>query len=379
MYTSFCSFFQGLAMTYTDISSITIGNVTASPSQILLTAVARNAMTAVYSILLVASLIGNSFVIAAVYRDRGLRSTVNVLIANMSLSDLTIPIVALPVKLKILYLGREWLSGILGVILCKLASFVQDVSFAVSILSMVAIAVERFFKVVSPTKSPPITSKNCHWLVALIWVAATACHSFYFYTKQLRIINGVSHCVTTWEPAIDDFEALKIQNMVFLICLAVLPFTLLVTIYAFTLTVLNRQRKLFHLESEEMRRKDQRDRRITLMLFTVSAIFIAVWVPFWLYLFLHDYQLLNEAQMRVFYPVAVVLPFSFSALNPLVYFIFSEDFRRAFQNLLCCRCQCSPEVGSSLVVQTPTSSNGVVVLDPEEEIHLNNLIEGALS
>ena len=363
-------------MTYTDFNLITIGNFTASPSQMLVTPVVRATMATLYSILLLSSFIGNCFVIVAVYRNRGLRTTVNVLIVNMSLSDLTVPIVALPLRIKMLYLGQEWLSGILGVILCKLASFVRDVSFAVSILTMIAIAIERFFKVVCPTKSAPVTNKNCHWLIASIWVASTACHSFYFYTKQLKIIEGIAFCVTSWEPAFDDHQAFEIQNMIFLICLAVMPFTILVLIYAFTLTVLHKQKKLFHLESEEIRRKDQRKRRVTLMLFTVAVIFITAWIPFWFYLFLHSYQVLDEAQMRVLYPVAVLLPFSYSALNPVVYCIFSKDFRKAAQDLLCCRCVCFPEVTSTQ--QTPTSCNGVV-LDPEEEIHLNNLIEGALS
>ena len=336
-------------------------------------------MSAVYSVILVTSFVGNGFVIAAVYRDRGLRSAVNLLIVNMSLSDLFIPILALPMRIKSVYWGQEWLAGVTGAILCKLMPFLQDVSIAVSLITMIAIVVERFFKVVCPMKTQPITNKNCRWLIALIWIGTTASHSFYFYTKQLRIINGIAHCVTSWEPAFDDHEALKIQDLAFLVCLAALPFSLLIIIYTIVLSTLHRQKMLFHLESEDIRRKGQLCRRHTLMLFTVAIIFMIVWTPFWVFLCLYDHKLLSEAQTRLAYPIAVVLPFSYSVLNPVVYYIFSQEFRRGFHELLCCQCFCFPEVNSPLMsAQAPLNSNGVS-FQTEEEIHLDNLIEGALS
>ena len=65
---------------------------------------AKVCKTRAYCLLLVVSLLGNTLIIMVVYRDNKMRTTTNLLIVNMAVSDLLVPIFAMPrANVEILY------------------------------------------------------------------------------------------------------------------------------------------------------------------------------------------------------------------------------------------------------------------------------------
>jgi len=88
--------------------------------------------TFAYCLILVVSLVGNSFIGIIVYKTQTLRKPINYFIVNMAMSDLLFPIFLLPVWIEELYMGTEWrISGPLGQALCKLVFFLPNVSMFV--------------------------------------------------------------------------------------------------------------------------------------------------------------------------------------------------------------------------------------------------------
>ena len=100
--------------------------------------------TLAYVIIMLLSLIGNTAVIIIVSKNKRMRTTTNYLIVNMAASDLLISAFAVPRELTELYTGRRrWLiDGLAGLILCKLVYVFQDISTAVSIQSLVVMAID---------------------------------------------------------------------------------------------------------------------------------------------------------------------------------------------------------------------------------------------
>lgn len=78
-----------------------------------------------YSLLLVFSLLGNTLIIMVVCRDDKMKTTTNLLIVNMAVSDLLVPIFAMPrANVEIFYGNLRWLiDGAFGEALCKLTAF----------------------------------------------------------------------------------------------------------------------------------------------------------------------------------------------------------------------------------------------------------------
>ena len=119
----------------------------------------RIGKTIVHCVVLVISLVGNCFIGIIVYKTRTMRKTINYFIANMAVSDLLYPISVFPPNLVQLSVDSWLIDGPLGQALCKLLPFLQYVSAAVSIQSLVLIAVDRCGAVVCPLRPPIISSK----------------------------------------------------------------------------------------------------------------------------------------------------------------------------------------------------------------------------
>ena len=89
-----------------------------------------------------------------------MRKPINFLIANMAISDLLSSIFVIPPEIQMLYIDSWLIGGPLGQALCKLTYFLTNVSTAVSIQSLVLIAVDRFGAVVYALRSP-LTVQSC--------------------------------------------------------------------------------------------------------------------------------------------------------------------------------------------------------------------------
>ena len=85
--------------------------------------------TVAYSFILVVSLVGNFLIVLTVYKTPTLRKPINMLIANMAMSDLLYPTFTFPVLVVKIHFGSWLISGFLGQALCKIQIFLAVVSF----------------------------------------------------------------------------------------------------------------------------------------------------------------------------------------------------------------------------------------------------------
>ncbi|XP_031549539.1 cholecystokinin receptor-like, partial [Actinia tenebrosa] len=190
-----------------------------------------------YSILLVWSLIGNVLVIAVVFSN-DIKTIFNGLIVNMAVSDLFVPLLALPLKIVESSRGRynEWLvEGPLGETLCKLCYFFIDISPAVSVFSLIIIAVNRFVAIVFPSSLKRWSGKIQRVLLMFTWVFSMALLSPYFYTFRLKHINGLTYCLSTWSPAFEDIPARTLFISILIVAVFLIPFLTITVLYVMML------------------------------------------------------------------------------------------------------------------------------------------------
>ena len=89
------------------------------------------AKSSAYCLILIVSLVGNTFIGIIVCKTKAMRKTTNFLIVNMAMSDLLFPIFAFQRELSALFVDSWLISGPLGQDLCKLYVFFSDASTAV--------------------------------------------------------------------------------------------------------------------------------------------------------------------------------------------------------------------------------------------------------
>ena len=322
-------------------------NITLSPTPIpqeceIDSAAVKAIKTIAYSIMLLLALSGNSLVVAVIYRNRDMRTIVNLFILNMSISDLVIPILIIPNRIKQIFLHRnQWIiDGVLGEFFCKFLLFAENTSVIVSILGLLIITVERFYGVVFPLKTQPIrTKKTCYALIAVSWAIGAILCSQFFYTQRLIHKEETPYCIYSWEPLLDTKKTSDILHSTFLVCFTIIPFVTLVALYLPIIVSLRRQNLNQQLASEQRRRRTRQSRRVSLMLATVVGFFLLSWTPVNVYIFLRVFVLENSrpCHLRHFIFSTNFLSYTYLCANPVIYYVFNGKYRKGFHDLLRCR------------------------------------------
>ena len=106
----------------------------------------------------------------------------------MAVSDLLLSLVVIPDQINQMVSDSwQWhVSGILGLIFCKLYIFTISVSLLVSVQSLVWIAIDRFVAVVFPLKLGLISRKIRTIAIVSTWVLAGVFYSPLLITIELH-------------------------------------------------------------------------------------------------------------------------------------------------------------------------------------------------
>ena len=249
--------------------------------------------TTIYSIILIASLVGNSLLIFACLKSK---TTINLLIANEAVSDFLFSIVYFPREIVVQIKGSTAfvVHGWIGQVLCKICAFTVDTTIAVSTLSLVLVAADRLVAVVFPTKYIQITITKRRLLILSIWILAMAIHSPYFYTFRLETINGETFCSTNWEPAFNHESTHNHYYTALLFVVLILPLLTVSILLTTTLLKLREDNMVPFRTSVANQRHKKKNKNLLKMSIVIVLAFALCWLPFIAFQFL-----------RLFFPSSV--------------------------------------------------------------------------
>ena len=316
-------------------------------------AIAVAGLTTAYAVLLLLSLIGNTLVLVIIYRDRRLRTNVNLFIANMAASDLLFPTFAIPYRISSILSGGKWIvHGALGEALCKIVTFTGDISNLVSVLCLVAIAADRFDAIVYPMSSQLITKKVRSVILISTWILSVLFFCPYFYAMKLRSgKNNAMECLFTWgTDAKTTFLSQRKYIFVNFAFFIALPFLILLVLYSIIIFSLFRQSSTLVLSTKERKQHMNENRRIALMSFIVVIVFIVTYAPLNIYFFIIFVNGTDFIFNETFFLVSYFLSLVYPAANPIIYYIFHEKYRQGFHRIFrfCCKFYNKPRKSSRL-------------------------------
>ena len=297
--------------------------------------------TFAYCLLFVVSLAGNILIGIIVYKEKALRTPINILIVNMAISDLLFSIIIFPALFVRLNTASHWLlSGPFGQALCRLKYFVNDVSIAVSIQSLVLIAVDRFVAVVFPLRPSLISSKRCRLFILVIWVVAMAvsCPQLLVW-KFVENTEGLV-CQRKWNDKFRESSSFKNYTLVAIIVFIYVPLVLIAILY-FSIAVRIKSQKIPGEPSVNARKQRlKRERSVLKMSVAIVFVFAVCWLPFsivfLLFLFSSDSAMMSSCAFQYSTHIVIFLAGSYCAVNPCICFIFSGNYRQGLKNLLGC-------------------------------------------
>lgn len=294
---------------------------------------AKVCKTFAYCLLLVVSLIGNTLIIMVVYRDDKMKTTTNLLIVNMAISDLLVPIFAMPrANVEIIFGIRRWLiDGAFGEALCKLTAFFQDISTLVSVQTLVAIALDRFYAVWFPLKALRIKPR-VKYVILLIWSISTVIHAPYLYGFQIRTFNdGKTYCFLGWSGDVTKIVFLALITLIY-----VIPLFLITVFYGLIVRKLRKQ-TLYGVRNlvVHFSRRGKRNRNVLKMSLAIVVVFFFSMSPFVVYLLIGLFSPEGSVCLsKNFRFVTQYLVHCNGALNFFAYFIFNQSYRHGFSMIL---------------------------------------------
>ena len=306
----------------------------------------------VYSLVLIFSLLGNSVIIATVIRNKRMRTTINYLIANIAASDLLISTIAVPIKLTEIALGpRRWLiDGTVGLVLCKLAFFLQDISTAVSIQSLVVIAFDRHRGIVFPFRPTLLTTRRCKFIILFIWLLSIGLHCVYFYTVRLVSDNDKILCIFEWAPDFDPRKAQERYMTVLLVIVIFLPFIAIAALYCRIICSLRKEKVTKCLSSPFSRQRHKENMKVFKYISAIMIAFSFCVLPIYIYgfLFYFVWKWKMPCNMEQYGFAAHFILYSNAAISPLVNFVFNDRYRKGLKDICKTLNLCHKEPGINL-------------------------------
>ena len=317
----------------------TPSNVTCSNSANLLAE--RIGKTFVYCVIFVVSLVGNVFIAIIVYKTKTMRKTINFLIVNMAMSDLLFPVFSLPLTLAELHVDSWLIGGTSGLALCKLVYYLQDISTAVSVQSLVLITVDRFGAVVVPLRSPLINSRLCVLCISATWIVAFVVFIPYLFAlKLIELTPEQLVCNLQWNEAFGESSSL--ENFVLAVSAVFLyiPFTLMIILYSIIVIKLKSKKLPGEQSIKSEKQHTKRHRNVLKMSAAIVLGFALCWMPLSIFnvlnLFVWDTSTPLSCSAHYYHFIAVLIARANCAINPCICFVFSENYRQGLKSLLNC-------------------------------------------
>lgn len=300
-----------------------------------------------FGLIVIVGFVGNLLVIIVIIANIQMRNTTNILIISLAVADLLFIIFCVPFT-AVMYVTGGWP---LGRIFCQIYQYMTFITAYCSVYTLVLMSIDRYLAVVHPIRSMTLrNSRNTIIAVGSVW-------GLFLITNLPLLINSdiikgprdeITNCLadyctykalmkwnSTTKTYQDDKYFGKVFYTLFFVIFYLLPVLVISVLYGFLISRLlcGRSSKISHSNDAMVAKK-----RVTKMVIVVIVIFTICWAPIQCIFIIQLYG--GDPGGNVFRTMHVIgncLAYSNSMVNPFLYAFLSENFRRAFANLLCCK------------------------------------------
>ncbi|XP_013909564.1 PREDICTED: kappa-type opioid receptor [Thamnophis sirtalis] len=282
-------------------------------------------ITAVYSLVFVVGLVGNSLVMFVIIRYTKMKTATNIYIFNLALADALVT-TTMPFQ-STEYLMNTWPFGD---VLCKIVISIDYYNMFTSIFTLTMMSVDRYIAVCHPVKAldfrTPLKAKIiniCIWVLS----SSVGISAIVLGGTKVREDTGSTECSLQFPD--DDYVWWDIFMK---ICVFVFAFIIpvLIIIVCYTLMIL--RLKSVRLLSGS-REKDRNLRRITRLVLVVVAVFIICWTPIHIFVLVEALGDVSHSTAAISsYYFCIALGYTNSSLNPILYAFLDENFKRCFKD-----------------------------------------------
>lgn len=296
----------------------------------------RVAIVIFFSVIFIASLVGNCILFVAIIRNKRLRrSSTNFSFLSLSFANILITIFCIPVFTIDAFIAESWLFGSIG---CKLVNFLQTMSINAAILTLLVISVEKFLVVYFPFQFRSQRTK-VRYLVFFAWILGIIHTSVYLSYRKVQEINGVQWCFEQWPSP--DTGKIYIVAQVFVLRFAPLMFMML--LHALTIKRIKARLQYRRSSDEEGNFNGPgtvqisshalkiRKKAVVMLVVVVTAATVTLF-PFNIlacWRALANPKITDLFSANLVYSVTLWLMYFNSASHPIIFGLMSTEYRKA--------------------------------------------------
>lgn len=326
-----------------------------------------------YCVIVTVSLFGNMAVIVVVHQNKSMRTFTNILICNSAVADLLITLIPNVYEIvNVLEFDGRWY---MGSFMCSFLYMCNYLSVAATVTTLTVVTIDRFCAVMLPYKKY-FKKEQIPFFILGIWVVAFLFSSPTTFIQKVvyESTSGGNVCMEIWpEPPLNRTESPKHYTIVLFVCLYAFPLLLMAFMYAIMAQKLrgrdidtylakikfkkmkNQKKSKNKTEAKEEDRTPCRSstiaiqnntanfgkahkRRVIRMLMAVVLGFALCWLPVYIAQFLSFF---HPSFIRCPHVMpswisffAYFMQYANSALSPVIYFTFSQTYRKGFNSVL---------------------------------------------
>ncbi|XP_018519137.1 growth hormone secretagogue receptor a [Lates calcarifer] len=309
------------------------------------------AITIACTLLFLVGVAGNVMTILVVSKYRDMRTTTNLYLCSMAVSDLLI-FLCMPLDLYRMWRYRPWRFGD---VLCKLFQFVSESCTYSTILSITALSVERYLAICFPLRAKAlVTKRRVRALILLLWTVSLLSAGPVFvmvgverdYMGPPNFSSGMNE-TGFFQDGGDTREckmthyAVESGLMGAMVWLSSVFFFMPVFCLTVLYSLIGRRLWQRHRETNinsRVAHRDKSNRQTIKMLVVVVLAFVLCWLPFHVGRYLQFRSLdapspLLSVLSEYCSLVSVVLFYLSAAINPILYNTMSWKYRGAAARL----------------------------------------------
>ncbi|XP_071115628.1 allatostatin-A receptor-like [Haliotis cracherodii] len=295
---------------------------------------------ALFLIIFVVGLIGNGLLVYIVVRHAAMRTVTNLYLVNLSVVDILFLVACVPLT-SVAYGITDWPFGD-G--LCKFVNYTMGVCLAVSVMTLAATGLDRYYAIIHPVRSRTFrTSKRAMAIMLGIWVASVLImvpRAFLYGLSELWHFHDMRMFCNRHQGAHDQIWIVrrKVDSILMFLAMFLLPQVILSFCHCRIV------RKLWTSVRPGSRPNDisltalRARRKIAKIIFAITVAFGVGWLPIHIVRLHEDF--IGSGNKIIFKDREVfALCFSYgaNAINPIIYCLLSGNFRYHFKMAIMCK------------------------------------------
>ena len=276
------------------------------------------------------ALFGNILVCLAFYRNSSLRTVTNYFILSLALSDLSMAVFVMPLKAASTFTS-EWVAGDVG---CKIDYFFANISAGTSLLAVMLLAVNRYFRVGRPKAYDTVfSSKRSLSMAVSVWIITIAVLISQSFMTRLQFKTSSilpSSCVQIFPNRSASISSIVIQS----IYIAV-PSCVIVSCYVQIYRTVHQHNKKSSVPPLQRRNSvyGVEEAKITRILTVVVVGFYLCWIPVLTTNILNFLKVIEAGFQYTNFCITFPM-FTSCIINPIIYATMSQVFRKEFSRIL---------------------------------------------